>query len=74
MARQGHRGRRHNNRVADRGKRADSEDSRPHNKHSNGDTEMTQELNKTIDNGETEVQIATIGDVVGSASDGSPVD
>lgn len=35
---------------------------------------MTQELNKTIDNGETEVQIATIGDVVGSASDGSPVD
>lgn len=35
---------------------------------------MTQELNKTIDNGETEVQIATIGEVVGSASDGSPVD
>lgn len=33
-----------------------------------------EELNKTIDNGETEVQIATIGDVVGSASDGSPVD
>lgn len=35
---------------------------------------MTQELNKTIDNGETEVQIATIGEVVGSASDGSPVE
>ena len=33
-----------------------------------------EELNKTIDNGETEVQIATIGEVVGSASDGSPVD
>lgn len=33
-----------------------------------------EELKNTIDNGETEVQIATIGDVVGSASDGSPVD
>lgn len=33
-----------------------------------------EELNKTIDNGETEVQIATIGEVVGAASDGSPVD
>ena len=33
-----------------------------------------EELKNTIDKGETEVQIATIGEVVGSASDGSPVD
>lgn len=33
-----------------------------------------EELKDTIDNGETEVQIATIGDVVGTGADGSPVE
>lgn len=33
-----------------------------------------QELTETLDNGETEVQIATIGDVVGTGADGLPVE
>ena len=33
-----------------------------------------EELKDTIDNGETEVQIATIGEVVGTGADGSPVE
>lgn len=33
-----------------------------------------EDLKNTIDNGQTEVQIATIGDVVGTGADGSPVE
>ena len=33
-----------------------------------------EELKDTIDNGETEVQIATIGEVVGTGADGKPVE
>ena len=32
-----------------------------------------EELKDTIDNGETEVQIATIGEVIGTSADGKPV-
>ena len=32
------------------------------------------ELKDTLDNGESEVQVATIGDVLGSDADGKPVE
>lgn len=35
---------------------------------------MTQELKDTIDNGESEVQITTIGTVIGTGADGEPVE
>ena len=35
---------------------------------------MENEITETIDNGESEVQVATIGEVIGTGADGQPVE